>query len=177
MVVESISLQLLKPLDIPVVKIEEEEVANPTFSSGTLIIAPAAIIDQWVSEATHHAPSLRFHVYEGVNSPNAMTVAELKSFDLVFTSYEILRKEIHSAKAAPNRARRFYRRYKRERSPLVRIKWWRGRCSRLCQAATFRGTKITDSLRPVVLDEAQMVESSVSQAAGNQTARQHSNSP
>ncbi|KAJ3019350.1 hypothetical protein HKX48_002198 [Thoreauomyces humboldtii] len=110
-------------------------------SPGTLIIAPTSIIEQWVSEIQTHAPSLSLVVYTTLAKP-PLTVRDLRKYDIVIASYDTLRKEVHAARAPPTRSRRSERAYERRRSPLNQIQFWR-----------------------VVLDEAQMVESSVSQAA------------
>ncbi|CBX98502.1 similar to SNF2 family helicase/ATPase [Plenodomus lingam JN3] len=63
-------------------------------------------------------------------------------YDVVLTTYAVLSKEIHHATPPPDRITRHEKRHERRVSPLVGISWWR-----------------------VCLDEAQMVESGVSQAA------------
>jgi E3 ubiquitin-protein ligase SHPRH len=62
--------------------------------------------------------------------------------DVVLTTYNVLANEIHYAGPTPDRQLRHQKRYEPRRSPLVQISWWR-----------------------VCLDEAQMVESGVSNAA------------
>ncbi|KAJ3298009.1 Calcium-transporting ATPase 10, plasma membrane-type [Borealophlyctis nickersoniae] len=111
-------------------------------SSCTLVITPAAILNQWGSEISTHAPHVNVFEYKGVQAHPKLDSQALANFDVVLTTYEILRKEIHFAVKPADRARRFDRKYKAKRSPLVGIQWWR-----------------------VVLDEAQMIESSVTQAA------------
>ena len=70
------------------------------------------------------------------------SVENLLSYDVVLTTYSVLSREIHFANTAPNRNLRHGKKHPARKSPLVQISWWR-----------------------VCLDEAQMVESGVSQAA------------
>lgn len=122
-------------------------------SGATLIITPPAILEQWKQELNRHAPSLSVHHYTGIQrSPPArrgqeaadddMLMNELAEFDVVLTTYNVISKEIHYAGAAPKRNLRHEKRFEQRKTPLVRISWWR-----------------------VCLDEAQMVESGVSNAA------------
>ncbi|KAF2031773.1 hypothetical protein EK21DRAFT_62558 [Setomelanomma holmii] len=118
-------------------------------SGATLIITPPAILDQWVSEVYTHAPELKVFHYKGFPPPSApkkehaaATVENLLQYDVVVTTYNVLSKEIHHATPPPDRSSRNARRHERRNSPLVEMSWWR-----------------------VCLDEAQMIESGVSQAA------------
>ncbi|KAJ9645120.1 hypothetical protein H2199_003124 [Coniosporium tulheliwenetii] len=120
-----------------------------TNSPGTLIVTPPSLIEQWKSEINNHAPHLKVFVYTGLPSVNAsqkrikeLSVQNLVRYDVVLTTYSILSREIHYAKAHPQRTLRHEKAYEPRKSPLVEISWWR-----------------------VCLDEAQMVESGVSQAA------------
>ncbi|KAJ3094992.1 hypothetical protein HDU97_007359 [Phlyctochytrium planicorne] len=109
----------------------EGELVN---SSATLIITPLSIMSQWTSEISTHAPSL--------NYSGDFTYKDLMDYDVVVTTYETLRTEVHLARGDSQRSRRAARVYERRTSPLTKIKWWR-----LC------------------LDEAQMVESTVANAS------------
>ena len=118
-------------------------------SSATLIITPPSILQQWKSEILDHAPHLKVFHYEGMppvttskNDPRHVTVETLLKYDVVLTTYHVLSREIHHAKPPPDRNMRHKKQYEHRRSPLVGVSWWR-----------------------VCLDEAQMVESGVSQAA------------
>jgi E3 ubiquitin-protein ligase SHPRH len=118
-------------------------------SGATLIITPPSILEQWKQEIATHAPQLRVLHYKGLPSASAptqehaeATVANLLRFDIVLTTYNVLSKEIHFATPPPDRSLRHEKVHERRNSPLVGISWWR-----------------------VCLDEAQMVESGVSQAA------------
>ena len=118
-------------------------------SGATLIITPPSILEQWISELQMHAPELKVFHYKGLPAPSApkkdhasATVEHLLKFDVIVTTYPVLSREIHHATPPPDRSFRHGKRHKRRASPLVGISWWR-----------------------VCLDEAQMVESGVSQAA------------
>ena len=117
-------------------------------SPATLIITPPAILRQWESELQTLAPHLRVMIYEGVRNErktldNDQLVARLAEQDVVLTTYNVLGREVHyAAGAVPFRNMRYQKIYERKQSPLTQIMWWR-----------------------VVLDEAQMVESGVSNTA------------
>ena len=116
-------------------------------SSGTLIITPPSILQQWKSEIEVHAPSLKVMIYTGIRSKTNKSsdeelIEQLLDHDIVLTTYHVLATEIHYSGVTPDRDLRTQRKYKRKLSPLVQIDWWR-----------------------VTLDECQMVESGVSNAA------------
>lgn len=115
-------------------------------TKATLIVTPESLRQQWMTEIARHAPSLRVINYQGCRKleeyEEAKAVAELAAYDVVITTYSVLSQELHFATDPPERSRRYERAYKRPKSPLVQISWWR-----------------------VCLDEAQMIESGVSQAA------------
>lgn len=115
-------------------------------SGATFIVTPKSLQPQWMSELSRHAPGLRVKHYTGCRGVDkedeARLVAELAGYDVVVTTYNVLSAELHFAINPPERSRRFERAYRRVLSPLVQILWWR-----------------------VCLDEAQMIESGVSQAA------------
>jgi E3 ubiquitin-protein ligase SHPRH len=71
-----------------------------------------------------------------------ISISELIDHDVVLTSYDFIMKEIHAARPGRESLLRNPHKYKRRVSLLVKILWWR-----------------------VVLDEAQMVESSLSKTA------------
>ncbi|KAL1595708.1 hypothetical protein SLS60_009397 [Paraconiothyrium brasiliense] len=148
--VELISLMCLNKRDFP-----KEDVYDPYLnkmvkaSGATLIITPPSILEQWRTEINRHAPHLTVYHYKGPARHdtskaelNEATVEHLLQFDVVLTSYNVLSKELHHAKPPPDRSLRHKKIHERRNSPLVDISWWR-----------------------VCLDEAQMVESGVSQAA------------
>ncbi|KAI9724377.1 MAG: hypothetical protein M1812_000445 [Candelaria pacifica] len=117
-------------------------------SPGTLIIAPPSILKQWKTEIWSHAPSLKVLHYEGMNTgygkklKEEELIAKFLDQDVVLTTYNVLANEIHYAGPTPDRHLRHEKRFEPRRSPLVQLQWWR-----------------------VCLDEAQMVESGVSNAA------------
>ncbi|CAI6341653.1 unnamed protein product [Periconia digitata] len=118
-------------------------------SAATLIITPPSILEQWKKEINTHAPELKVLHYQGLPPASApskehqvATVNNLLNYDVVLTTYNVLSKEIHFATPAPDRSLRQAPKHERKMSPLVQIEWWR-----------------------VCLDEAQMIESGVSQAA------------
>lgn len=118
-------------------------------SQATLIISPSSILEQWKSELGRHAPSLTVFHYDGVPPGTKKSRTEddiirdlTTKYDVILTTYQVLRREVHFAEDPPERNMRHSRKFERKRSPLVRIQWWR-----------------------IVLDEAQMVESGVTAAA------------
>jgi len=116
-------------------------------SSATLIVTPPSILQQWKQELAAHAPHLKVWHYEGLRGGhgtmhNGELVAKLLAQDVVLTTYNVLASEVHYTGAKRDRNLRYEKRYESRRSPLVQIYWWR-----------------------VCLDEAQMVESGVSNAA------------
>ncbi|KAL4900599.1 hypothetical protein BDW74DRAFT_161767 [Aspergillus multicolor] len=115
-------------------------------SGATLIITPSVILEQWKQEIELHAPKLQVFHYTGIQRHQTLSDQELLELmadnDVVLTTYNVLAREIHYAGAAPKRNLRHEKRFEPRKSPLVRISWWR-----------------------VCLDEAQMIESGVSNAA------------
>lgn len=111
----------------------------------TLIITPPSILEQWKNELARHAPSLNVLHYTGIkqSDEDGETIRnELLKQDVVITTYSVLASEIHYAQGPPKRSLRQEKKYIVRRSPLVMMRWWR-----------------------VCLDEAQMIESGVSNAA------------
>ncbi|KAI1138986.1 hypothetical protein F5Y05DRAFT_383223 [Hypoxylon sp. FL0543] len=118
---------------------------EPRPSGATLIVTPPTLRDQWIAEFAKHAPDLRVRVYEGMkgfDGDESDLVADLASQDVVLTTYGVLQHEVHRAEPPPSRSMRSAPKYRRTKSPLVHILWWR-----------------------VCLDEAQQIESGVSGAA------------
>lgn len=115
-------------------------------SRATLIITPPAILEQWKQELQTHAPSLTVFDYKGYQANSKLSQKELldifRNTDVVLTTYNVLAKEVHFATDPPQRNMRNEKRFTAPKSPLVRMSWWR-----------------------VCLDEAQMIESGVSNAA------------
>ena len=120
----------------------------PVPSGCTLIITPPSILHQWKTEIATHAPHLKVHHYQGIssryynNEELSYLVEDLLQYDVVLSTYNVLAREIWYATPIPSRSLRHEKKFKQRRSPLVQINWWR-----------------------VCLDEAQMVEGGVSNAA------------
>ena len=115
-------------------------------SGATLIITPPAILEQWQREIQQHSPNLRIHNYTGIQrgeeKSDNLVAEELAEYDVVLTTYKVIGNELHYSGTAPDRNLRHAKRFEPRKTPLIRISWWR-----------------------VCLDEAQMIESGVSNAA------------
>ncbi|KAL7625425.1 hypothetical protein AAE478_004645 [Parahypoxylon ruwenzoriense] len=114
-------------------------------TGATLIVTPATLENQWVSELSKHAPHLNVMVYEGLKGftgEESQLISEIAGHHVVVTTYNVLQAEIYFAEEPPSRSMRHERKYRRPKSPLIQVSWWR-----------------------VCLDEAQQVESGVSNAA------------
>lgn len=115
------------------------------FSGATLIITPATLKNQWISEFSKHAPQLSVKMYDGMKGfvgDAEELISELAGQDVVITTYSVLQAEIHYTEDPPDRSMRHGRKPQRPKSPLIQISWWR-----------------------VCIDEAQQIESGVSSAA------------
>jgi E3 ubiquitin-protein ligase SHPRH len=146
---EIISLILLNPRAPGREKVWDPYLATEVRKTGaTLIVTPPSLKHQWISELERHAPHLRVMAYHGIGQSckdeesQQELVEKLGSHDVVVTTYAELQKELHFALDPPARAMRNERRHHRPKSPLVQLSWWR-----------------------VCLDEAQEIESGVSNAA------------
>lgn len=118
---------------------------KPRVSGATLIITPPTLLEQWKDEISEHSADLRVVSYEGVKSRKGgfeSLVDDLAQSDIVLTTYSVISREVHYVQGKPDRALRNKSRTETPKSPLTEISWWR-----------------------VCLDEAQMVESGVSNAA------------
>ena len=96
----------------------------------TLIIAPAAIIHQWLEEIDKHLDcSLKVYMYEGVVNKYPVPSREyLADQDFLFCSYENLKKDIHHNEICSKEhysTRTVQRKYEYLVSPLLRLKFWR----------------------------------------------------
>ena len=93
----------------------------------TLIIAPTAIVGQWASEIARLAPGLRVLRYEGVKGlKDAHTAQYLaKRFDVVLTTFDVLRKEVAFARKPAQRGLRNKREIRYRRSMLVELDFLR----------------------------------------------------
>ena len=119
----------------------------------TLIVCPQSIVKQWENEVQRHIDSSiaaaypKVYIYRGisgvrrtVNDP-ASHPLHFEEYDIVLTTYNVLRTELHHADIIRRRSK-FEKRFPAIPSPLMSVQWWR-----------------------VCLDEAQMVESSTAKAA------------
>ncbi|RKF56708.1 putative ATP-dependent helicase [Erysiphe neolycopersici] len=146
--IEMISLIALHKL----LKISSSPVFDPfsdTFiqkTSATLIITPPAILHQWITEVKQHAPFLKIIQYEGIKTHPKIDFSQLLNklalSDIVVTTYSVLAAEFHYTQLNPEKKLRREPKYQRPKSPLMMLYWWR-----------------------CVIDEAQLVESGVSNAA------------
>lgn len=114
-------------------------------TNGTLIITPPTILEQWRQEIAEHAPGLKVYHYTGMKGKGKSktnNIDVLTQQDVVLTTYNVIASEIHYVQEKPDRNLRARPRREPPKSPLTQISWWR-----------------------CLLDEAQMVESGVSNAA------------
>lgn len=125
------------------------ETQTPVTSGATLIVSPSSILSQWVDETELHlrANSLRVFNYPGIYKHGYVQPRTLAKYDVVLTTYEVLRKEIDyvglpHTNSEDSRCLRRPKRFMAVPSPLVAVEWWR-----------------------ICLDEAQMVESTTSKTA------------
>lgn len=125
--VELLSLICLNPMPSPA------QIGQPAaddehlkISKATLIITPQAILEQWKQEIRLHAPQLRLFHYLGHDPSSVEEVTkEMINSDIVLTTYDVLRREIHFTNDVPVRSYRGGRRSGYEKTSLVRILWWR----------------------------------------------------
>lgn len=117
-------------------------------TSATLIITPPSILSQWMTELALHSPGLKIMHYEGLKGQTYDDATELldrlATHDVVLTTYNVLSSEVHYTLPPADRQLRGgdEKKYPVPKSPLVQLSWWR-----------------------VCLDEAQMIENGVSNAA------------
>lgn len=117
-------------------------------SKATLIVTPTSILPQWRSELAKHAPKLKVMQYEGIppatkaNNEDKVLKDLTVNYDVILTTYQVLAREVHFAEEPPARNMRRAPKFERKRSPLVQVQFWRA-----------------------VMDEAQMIETSVTAAA------------
>ncbi|BGP35067.1 hypothetical protein JCM10296v2_006897 [Rhodotorula toruloides] len=93
----------------------------------TLIIAPTAIVGQWESEIARLTPGLRVLRYQGIMSLTKAWDAAyvVRKFDLVLTTFDVLRKEVAFARKPVQRGLRNKREIRYRRSILVEIDFLR----------------------------------------------------
>lgn len=130
---EVISLMLLHPRPAGPPEVMDPYLGKKLIAtSATLIVAPSALLDQWISELNRHAPSLKVMHYPGLQkakktSRHKITPELLGEQDVVITTYSVLRAEMWLALASdePTRSTRNSRQHDRPVSPLVQLSWWR----------------------------------------------------
>jgi E3 ubiquitin-protein ligase SHPRH len=106
-------------------------------------IANHSQVSQWEGEFSEKAPSLKVFTYPGIqNLPEDFDYDSFLEFDVILATYPVLSKEVHYATPPPDRSMRYKKIRPPRRSPLMEFDWWR-----------------------VCLDEAQMIEGSVTSAA------------
>ncbi|XP_069684447.1 E3 ubiquitin-protein ligase SHPRH isoform X2 [Periplaneta americana] len=119
---------------------------EPIVSGATLIVSPASISNQWVTEIQRHVSQENFSilVYRGVHKDGFLQPHDIAKYHIVITTYETLRKELDYADLNTTNGHklRHVKRFLAPPSPLPCVQWWR-----LC------------------LDEAQMVECTGSKTA------------
>lgn len=127
-------------------KLVDQSWAHLRHTPATLIITPPSILQQWKEELQRHSPRLKVMAYTGLHrqadaNGYGQLMEKFCSHHVVLTTYNTLAAEIHYA-PAPSRDLRYEKKYERKLSPVTQIIWWR-----------------------VVLDEAQMIESGLNNAA------------
>ncbi|KAI1976973.1 hypothetical protein LOZ51_006526 [Ophidiomyces ophidiicola] len=129
----------------------ESDIQRPSYDGGpvrsgaSLIVTPSSILEQWRQEISRHLSDIQVMYYPGMQhsrKTDGTLIQQLASQDIVLTTYNALQRDLHFAQDPPDRALRNRKRLPRRKSPLVQISWWR-----------------------VCIDEAQMVESGVTNAA------------
>lgn len=115
----------------------------------TLIVSPSSIGFQWLEEIERHQKDDRLHVmeYQGVQSHGFVSPLTFANYDIVLTTYEVLKKELNftdlpHANSTDGRSFRKPRKFLPTPCPLTALLWWR-----------------------ICLDEAQMVEGTATKAA------------
>ena len=81
----------------------------------TLVVMPALLVQQWVTELAKHAPCLKVLVYEGAETTKGgkgagICAKDLAEQDVVLMNFETLENDLGQEKFA---------------SPLLHVQWWR----------------------------------------------------
>ena len=79
--------------------------------TSTLVVCPAAIAAQWVSEVAKHTAGGSMNVlrYDGASKRGGVSRARLATYDLVVTTYDALRQDIHKLQPPKRSGRKFAR--------------------------------------------------------------------
>lgn len=132
--VEAVALMLLNPdpdASFRTGWYDERNQIDVVPTKTTLIVAPESLRAQWIDEIGQHAPGLAVYSYLGRTKaesdvPEGLTwEAWAQRFDVMVISYNLLGRELGTAKAVPERSRRHQRKYERPRSPLVKLHFHR----------------------------------------------------
>lgn len=118
---------------------------TPVQSRATLIVSPTSISGQWLNEVKRHiSKDANFKVlaYKGVRVDGFSQPYDFADYDLILTTYEILRHELCLAEVHERRSLRYEKRYFSPTCPLLCVDFWR-----------------------ICLDEAQIVEGHATAAA------------
>lgn len=141
----------------PSISVVDQTMQSLPRTSATLIITPPVLLDQWKAELENLAPALKVCVYNGVKveaqrADHDKLLQRFLDHDVVLTTFPVLAKEIHYAEST-DRPLRHEKRYVKRLSPMTRVIWFR-----------------------IVLDEAQMLENGVNNAAKVATSIPRENS-
>ncbi|XP_034237613.1 E3 ubiquitin-protein ligase SHPRH isoform X2 [Thrips palmi] len=118
---------------------------TPVKSRATLIVSPTSISGQWLQEVKKHISvkeNFKVLVYKGVKTDGFLQPYFYADYDLILTTYDVLRRELVLSEVHKGRSLRFEKRYFTPTCPLLCVDFWR-----------------------ICLDEAQMVEGTASKAA------------
>ncbi len=102
------------------------ETESLTESAATLIVCPAPILKQWQDEIKKHLilDDISILVYDGVKS-KMMFPQELARYDIVLTTYDVLRSDLNHIVEDNRYSLRFDKKYKQLPTPLTHVLWWR----------------------------------------------------
>ncbi|KAK3927321.1 E3 ubiquitin-protein ligase SHPRH [Frankliniella fusca] len=118
---------------------------TPVKSRATLIVSPTSISGQWLNEVKRHISkdsNFKVLAYKGVRVDGFSQPYEFSDYDLILTTYEVLRHELCLAEVHERRSLRYEKRYFTPTCPLLCVDFWR-----------------------ICLDEAQIVEGHATAAA------------
>lgn len=118
---------------------------SPIQSRATLIVSPKSISGQWLSEVKNHiskGAKFKVLVYKGVKIDGFLQPYNYCDYDLILTTYDVLRSELDLAETHERKSLRFEKKYFSPTCPLLCVNFWR-----------------------ICLDEAQMVEGHATKAA------------
>ncbi|XP_057665468.1 E3 ubiquitin-protein ligase SHPRH isoform X2 [Diorhabda carinulata] len=94
-------------------------------SKATLIVTPTALKTQWKKEICKHIiGNFKVLQYQGF-SATPVYPTELKEYDVVLTTYNVLQNELRLTENGQEFNLRKARKYLTPGSPLTRLKWWR----------------------------------------------------